>query len=41
MKKQHTHAPQAEQQENILPDMTDINEVRKAFIAGELLNRKY
>lgn len=41
MKKQNTPAPQAEQQENIIPDMTDINEVRKAFIAGELLNRKY
>ena len=41
MKKQNTPAPQAEQQENIIPDMTDINEVRKAFIAVELLNRKY
>ena len=41
MKKQNTPATQAEQQENIIPDMTDINEVRKAFIAGELLNRKY
>ena len=26
---------------DILPDLTDINEARKAFIAGEILNRKY
>ena len=24
-----------------VPDMTDIDEVRKAVIAGEILNRKY
>ena len=26
---------------NLVPDMTDIDEVRKAFIANEILNRKY
>lgn len=25
----------------LLPDMTDLEEVRKAIIAGEILNRKY
>ena len=29
------------QPEVSLPDMTDIDEVRKAVIAGEILNRKY
>jgi hypothetical protein len=24
-----------------IPDMTDMEEVRKAVIAGEILNRKY
>jgi hypothetical protein len=26
---------------SVLPDLTDIEEVRKAVIAGEVLNRKY
>jgi hypothetical protein len=26
---------------NLIPDLTDINEARKAFIANEILNRKY
>ena len=26
---------------NIIPDMTDIDEVRKAIIANEILTRKY
>ena len=26
---------------HIMPDMTDINEARKAFIANEIFNRKY
>jgi hypothetical protein len=26
---------------SVLPDLTDIEEVRKAIIAGEVLNRKY
>ena len=26
---------------NLVPDMTDIDEVRKAIIANEILNRKY
>ena len=26
---------------SLVPDMTDIEEVRKAVIAGEILNRKY
>ena len=25
----------------LIPDMTDVDEVRKAIIAGELLNRKF
>jgi hypothetical protein len=25
----------------LLPDMTDMDEIRKAIIASELLNRKY
>ena len=25
----------------LIPDMTDMDEVRKAIIAGELLNRKF
>ena len=25
----------------LVPDFTDINEVRKAFIANEIFNRKY
>lgn len=27
--------------ENPIPDMTDMDEVRKAIIANEILNRKY
>jgi len=27
--------------EALIPDMTDIEEVRKAIIANEILNRKY
>ena len=27
--------------ETLMPDFTDIDEVRKAFIANEILNRKY
>ena len=27
--------------QNIVPDMTDIEQVRKAVIANEILNRKY
>jgi hypothetical protein len=30
-----------EENTNIVPDMTDIDEVRKAIIANEILNRKY
>jgi len=33
-----------EEKQNIdvqLPDMTDLDEVRKAIIASEILNRKY
>jgi hypothetical protein len=29
------------QLDSIVPDLTDMNEVRKAVIAGEILNRKY
>ena len=31
----------AEDEKNNIPDLTDIDEVRKAIIAGEILNRKY
>lgn len=31
----------AEENQNIVPDLTDADEVRKAIIAGEILNRKY
>ena len=31
----------AEETKNIVPDLTDIEEVRKAIIANEVLNRKY
>jgi hypothetical protein len=31
----------AEDTQNIVPDLTDADEVRKAIIAGEILNRKY
>ena len=30
-----------ENRNNIIPDMTDMDEVRKAIIANEILNRKY
>ena len=26
---------------NLIPDLTDVNEARKAFIANEIFNRKY
>jgi hypothetical protein len=26
---------------NLIPDLTDIDEARKAFIANEIFNRKY
>ena len=29
------------EEKNILPDLTDEDEVRKAIIASEILNRKY
>jgi hypothetical protein len=31
----------AEEIQNITPDLTDIEEVRKAVIANEIINRKY
>ena len=31
----------AEETQNIIPDLTDIEEVRKAVIANEIINRKY
>ena len=30
-----------EEETKNIPDLTDIEEVRKAIIAGEILNRKY
>ena len=32
---------ESEEQESLLPDFTDIQEVKKAFIATEIFNRKY
>lgn len=26
---------------NLIPDLTDVDEARKAFIANEIFNRKY
>lgn len=34
-------AQMEEKNEALVPDMTDIEEVRKAVIANEILNRKY
>ena len=31
----------AEEKTNIVPDVTDVEEVRKAILASEILNRKY
>ena len=30
-----------EENKDIIPDLTDVEEARKAFIAGEIFNRKY
>lgn len=30
-----------EQNPNLIPDLTDAEEARKAFIASEIFNRKY
>jgi hypothetical protein len=30
-----------EETQNTLPELTDVDEVRKAIIASEILNRKY
>jgi hypothetical protein len=27
--------------DNLIPDLTDVDEARKAFIANEIFNRKY
>ena len=36
-----TPITEVEEQENLLLDFSDIQEVKKAFIANEILNRKY
>ena len=36
-----TPITEVEEQEYLLPDFSDIQEVKKAFIANEILNRKY
>lgn len=36
-----TPITEVEEQESLLPDFSDIQEVKKAFIANEILNRKY
>jgi hypothetical protein len=33
--------PEVEEQHELLPDFTDIEDVKKAFIANEIFNRKY
>lgn len=38
-KEQQEHI--AEVEETLLPDLTDADEARKAFIVSEILNRKY
>jgi hypothetical protein len=30
-----------QEQESVLPDLTNVEEARKAFIASEIFNRKY
>jgi hypothetical protein len=37
----NTPITEIEAQEDFLPDFSDIQEVKKAFIANEILNRKY
>ncbi len=32
---------ESEEQDSLFPDFTDIQEVKKAFIANEIFNRKY
>ncbi len=39
--KSNTMADEKQHTEVQLPDMTDLDEVRKAIIANEILNRKY
>ena len=34
-------AQMEEKNDTLIPDLTDVEEVRKAVIASEILNRKY
>ena len=34
-------AKKEEENTSIVPDLTDVEEARKAFIANEIFNRKY
>ncbi len=38
MTKQHQQMPE---ETNLIPDFTNIEEARKAFIASEIFNKKY
>ena len=33
--------PMNNDNDNLIPDLTDVDEARKAFIANEIFNRKY
>jgi len=35
------HNGMKDETQNTIPDLTDIDELRKAIIAAEILNRKY
>jgi hypothetical protein len=35
------HSEQMQENTPLVPDLTEIEEVRKAFITNEILNRKY
>lgn len=39
----HTEEPESDavERNSLLPDFSDIDEVRKAFVMSELINRKY
>jgi hypothetical protein len=40
-KDESLHTDWEQETSELLPDFTDIDEVRKAFVANEIFNRKY
>ena len=40
-KENYTMSTNDEQNATLIPDLTDVEEARKAFIASEIFNRKY